>query len=301
MSPPPDAAGDHAPPRRTKKIKVSFFSLESEEDVAAAVRRTFQLPVAQRNAPHDGGQIRLRQLLERDGLLCGDMVRINLHEPIMLARLDGAERSITDRADDEGLGNPAAFIYCPRKKRLAYQSNRGAVSASQAVRYLARQGGLQDPPVVQVQLRPEIDQALKAMQQVRLFSFKAKPIILDREDADLMSVFGGSSFAYKVGARQVEFNLTMGRQRKTSMLMETVREKITKLLGWRKDQLIDLTKLKVSGSAEHSAETEVLDLIHADYHQHVQVTTSILPAAYFENRLSGLLDAWSKAERDLKS
>src|SRR5262245_407018 len=129
----------------SKTLCVDFFKVAAgSADFGALLNAIWDLPSEDaRTFSFSDSPVRLRHLATVGGLIEGDMVRIRLGEPAFLAKIHGGERPITQDAD-EGLGETNAFLYCPATKHIAYQRNRGGVSASKMAFYVEQKNGLSE-------------------------------------------------------------------------------------------------------------------------------------------------------------
>lgn len=281
-----------------KQLKIDFYKVTGPANFAAALRAVWALPNPDaRTFVFADGPVRIRAHSSKDGMICGDMVRIRLGEPAFLAKLQGGERPIT-QDEDEGLGETNAFAYCPTTKYLAYQRNRSGVSSSRMAYYLNQKHGnssafLFEPVLSQVVVNQLINKA--APKRLRM-KVTAASISADSTSNNALSEIIAA--ARIMESPEMEISFSVGRRRKAGMSKEGVISMVKSLLKLR-EAGHQVQALEVAAPAEAGHRAELYDFIDATLVSNQLVEASPLIEEFFTRRLACVLAAWDAHRSEL--
>jgi hypothetical protein len=284
----------------TKAINVDFYRVtppdgQSFRDMLHAIG---DLPIDQRNLDMGEHPARLQSVESWNQCYEGEMVRIRMDSLPQKASLDGALEDL-DLQDDEGLGEETAFLYHHLTRTLAIQRNRFGVPASSFAWYVKEKNGV-DRPIV---LDPILETAvLERLDQVKF---------VRKLDITLAGLSTGTSLrnrGYGVGdivrlsenfsAPRISIELSMGRERRGSLLVDRAVGALRSLAGVAADNTDEVQKLKVTGITD-SDERVVLDLIEERMKETVLVSDQARTVTY-EARRGAIREAWTKRGEELR-
>lgn len=281
-----------------KQLKIDFYKITGPANFGAALRAIWNLPTPDaRTFIFADGPVRIRAFKQKDGLICGDMVRIRLGEPAFLAKVQGGERPVT-KDDDEGLGETNAFVYCQTTKYLMYQRNRSGVSASRMAYYVEQRHGnngafVFEPVLSQVVVNQLVDKA--APKRLRM-KVTAASISTDSTTKNALSEV--IEAAHIMESPEMEITFSVGRSRKAGMSKEGVIGMVKSLLKLR-EAGHQVHALEVSAPAEAGSRAELYDFIDATLVSTQSVEASPLIEEFYSRRLDCVLAAWDAHRAEL--
>ena len=274
-----------------KNLKVDFHIIKDDTDLKQAIKRCWDLGSEQaRNYSFSDGMVRLRAHSIENGLVCGDMMRIRLDEPAMVAKVGGGERSIA-RDDDEGLGETNAFLYCPEKKCLAYQRNRGGVSVDRFFYYLQQKINRQNAIDYEPVLKPTTVNDLVNASRTRKLVLAVRPasITPSAQEDPLSDVVRAANL---IECQQFEIAFKMQRGTQGGLNKSAVVQVIKKLLSLRRDGH-DIGKLEAV-CQDGNGKSEILDFVDALLYSVQKIEPSKLHNEFYDRRKACVHNAWDE-------
>lgn len=265
--------------------------IEDGTDLKAAIKKVWDLGSDEaRNYTHSDGMIRLRAHTVENGLVLGDMMRIRLDEPAMVARIRGGERSVA-KDDDEGLGETNAFLYCPQKKCLAYQRNRGGVSVDRFFYYIQqkinRENAIDFQPIIKPTTVNDLVNASKTRSLV--MSVRPASITPSAQEDPLSDVVRAANL---IECQQFEISFKMDRGDRSGLNKSAVVNIIRRLLRL-KESGHDVKKLEAVCKDE-GGKSEYLDFVDAVLYSMQNIEPSKLHNEFYERRKACVLNAWEE-------
>jgi hypothetical protein len=271
-----------------KVIRTDVFAIEGEADFGEALiqahRKKSPSVMIGENA------MRLRAF-EKDGdLLVGDILRIRLDEPALLANLDGSERDATTD-DNEGIGLANAFVYCPKTKRIAFQRNRTGVPLTKLAHYVQHvcelnQGWLAMPELVPSKMRELMRSGSARKLQFRVATPKVRP-----ESVDSESLASTLHAAEKLEAPMINVEFSLGNQRKGSMQLREVVRTVKSLLRLKEtEHRVDMIRVVTKDGDDDAP--HMLDFIDAQVSFEKSIEASKVTKTFWSQRRDCVMDAW---------
>ena len=282
-----------------KTIKIDFFRVVMPQDAGttfdALLDQIAEIPLDNetRTVTSQGDPVRLQELHLRIGYLEGDMVRTRMDTLPEKSNVETGELAPLDLADDEGLGEEAAFLYHPPLGCLAMQRNRFSVSASAFVGYCGEVGNLQSPIVLEPLIAGDAIARLHQFGRISRLQVKVAGLQGGGELRDSpYSLAHIAALADDYAGPIVNIEISMGHQRGS-----LARARVNDVVGWlrgRSDEgALDVRKIEVSGSAPGD-ETELLDLLESRIIAERRVQTNESRVVPYANRRAAVWSAWEE-------
>lgn len=283
----------------SKTLRVDFFRVSGPIAFETALRRIWDLPTDDaRNHLFRDDPVRLRALSTHDGFIFGDMIRIRVGEPAIIAKVQGGEKPVELEAD-EGLGETSAFMYQPQTRYIGYQRNRSGVSASRAAYYVQQKSDQRDPFVFEPMLSPARIEDLMGKGPPKKVTMKVVATGLDRDSVTSHALSEVIDAANNMESTEVSITFSIGRARRAGLRRNGVLEMVRSGLSLMRDGHHVKSLEVFAPPDENGGRSEVLDFIDATLQSSVQVEPSKLMDEFFRRRIACLRDAWESHARTL--
>jgi hypothetical protein len=282
-----------------KTIKIDFFRVVMPQDAGitfeALLNQIAAIPLDNeaRTVKTQGDPVRLQELHPRAGYVEGDMVKTRMETLPEKSNVETGELAPLDLAEDEGLGEEAAFLYRPPLGCLAMQRNRFSASASAFVGYCGEVGNLQSAILLEPLISGEAIARLHEFGRINRLQVKVAGLQGGAPLRDSpYSLAHIAALADDYAGPIVNIEISMGR-RQGSLARDRVNAVVDWLRGRSADGELDVRKIEVSGSAPGD-ETELLDLLESRIIAERRVQTNENRVVPYASRRAAVWSAWEE-------
>lgn len=288
------------------RMKVDFFRIE----MPSAARRFEDLLAEVAGMPDDktraveiaGQQYRL-QRLEVDGRRYeGEMVRIRMDEPPLLAKLDGAVKPIP-LDTDEGIGSETAFLYDRNARALLIQVNRNGVNAGRLVKYFELKGYVGAPISAAHIPRGDIAATMSRLKKVSRFrirlagGFDPRLVLGHGPETDRGIELLGDSYA-----PHIDVSISVGRGSRATLAIDQIAEKARRFVGQGPEgdgnEDLDMEAVEIYGQYDDDTPAE-LKLLRFTMFDYVDIPTSSSKRAPYAERRDAIRTVWERHRDEL--
>ena len=283
----------------SKILRIDFYKASGPCEFDVALKKIWKLPNDDaKNFPVKDGPIRIRALEESGDFIYGDMMRIRLDEPGIVAGIHGGTRPIAV-AEDEGLGETNAFMYHPSTGHLAYQRNRSGVSATRTAYYAQQKNDLEKAfEFVPILARVAVEQLIGKAKPKRVH-LRVVAGALEQEGIQSRSLEELIDAAHRMDSPEIEITFSMGRRRKGGMKKDAVLQLVRNVISLR-ERGHEVKSLEVSAPDDEGGRAELLDFLDATLKSDIPVEPSQVIEEFYRRRIDCLKLAWQEHRQQLR-
>jgi len=285
----------------TKKVKVDFYRIEMPDNVGisfeSVLLQTMQLSEDARTIDIRHAPVCLHKCSQALNFIEGDIVRIRMSGLPYVASLKGQISPIS-LADDEGIGEQAAFLYHPLSHTLLLQSVQSAVSVGGFVEYFQSFSSFDQLIYADPVLRPQALSSLTRTDlirrvEVRIAGLNDNTIFRDgTRGCDELLALGD-----EYNAPFVALTLSVGHKKRDSLEPTKVKSLVQSLLRIFAKDNTKVSRIRVSGQTDEDQLVN-LDLLRDRIRENINIPSSDRSIPYLF-RQDALRKAWDMHESEI--
>jgi len=283
----------------TRDLKIDFFQINvpsGAEPFGKILQTAFSRPIAKRNKHMGEYYVRLQRLSHAGEIFEGDMVRLRMDILPDKGTLEG-DVSPLDLGDNQGIAESCAFIYHVPTSALAFQRNRGGVSAIVMALYFSDMTGMVSPIEINPVLRLDQYEQLASMEVVRKFDFKFAGLknssLFRGHGKDMETLL---TLIEEFQSPHASISLSMGH---SPGGMSARLKKLAETLGLIAKQSDNVVQQAQITGVDEDGETKTVDMVFDAMTEPIPVTTAKRRRLPYQTRREAVAVAFQRRKTDL--